>query len=300
VFKRNGMIVLAVGVLILVLSACGSGELAKDLTPIPTLPKGQEPALLDSLNGGAAGGGADALVAQGQQLFTANCAGCHQADDSQTAPGFSHMADRAPGRVAGVLAEDYLRQSIRAPGAFTVPDYTPIMPPYDSLSEDQVNALVAYLMSLGTGTPAVSTATEEPAPAATEGIVPTEEAAALAATEEATPAATEEITAPTATEEAAAPVGDAKNGETLFASEGCSGCHTTDAKSFGPPLTGMGERAQTHGADRDLSAADYLHESIVDPGAYIVKDYSDAMPKEYGKELNADQIADLVAYLLTQ
>ncbi len=47
-------------------------------------------------------------------------------------------------------------------------------------------------------------------------------------------------------------------------------------------------------------AADYLRESIVDPSAYVVNDYQDAMLKDYGKKLDDGQIADLVAYLLTQ
>jgi hypothetical protein len=49
-----------------------------------------------------------------------------------------------------------------------------------------------------------------------------------------------------------------------------------------------------------LSATDYLWESIVDPGAFVVEGYRDSMPKSFALLLSEEDIASLVAFLLTQ
>ena len=43
--------------------------------------------------------------------------------------------------------------------------------------------------------------------------------------------------------------------------------------------------------------AAYLAESIVNPSAYVVPDFPDAMPKNFGERLDAQSLADLIAYL---
>jgi cytochrome c1 len=51
--------------------------------------------------------------------------------------------------VQGLSADEYLRQSIREPGAFTVPGFSPgLMPPFTGLTDQQVNDLIAYLKTL--------------------------------------------------------------------------------------------------------------------------------------------------------
>lgn len=89
--------------------------------------------------------------------------------------------------------------------------------------------------------------------------------------------------------------GDAAAGEALFAQ--CAGCHGAQ-DGTGPAVTGMGERAATRVEGQ--SAGDYLHESIVNPGAFVVDGYSNIMPANYGDSLTGQQVWDLVAYLLTQ
>ena len=54
-------------------------------------------------------------------------------------------ASDAPGNMS--LAA-YIRQSIVDPGAFVVEDYSNVMPPYDTLSDSDLNDLVAYISSL--------------------------------------------------------------------------------------------------------------------------------------------------------
>jgi mono/diheme cytochrome c family protein len=48
------------------------------------------------------------------------------------------------------------------------------------------------------------------------------------------------------------------------------------------------------------SAEEYLHESVVEPNAYVVEGFpANVMPTNYGSQLTDQQITDLVAYMLT-
>jgi cytochrome c oxidase subunit II len=86
--------------------------------------------------------------------------------------------------------------------------------------------------------------------------------------------------------------GDPVAGKKLFVDNGCGTCHTFKAAgttgTIGPDL------------DKVLKGKDaaFVKSSIVDPGAYVEKGYPNAMPGTYGNQLNAKQIADLVAFLL--
>ncbi len=95
--------------------------------------------------------------------------------------------------------------------------------------------------------------------------------------------------------------GDLTRGKTLFnGSAGCAGCHdTTQGMTIsGPSLKGVASRATTR--KPGMSATDYLHESIRQPNAYVVKGFTPGvMLQTYGQTLNNGQIDDLVAYLLT-
>lgn len=91
-------------------------------------------------------------------------------------------------------------------------------------------------------------------------------------------------------------LGDAANGEAVFATN-CVICHaTTDADGVGPGLAGVSGRVSEY--DVEMDAAEYLVESILQPDAYIVEGYSNIMVP-YGDLLTPDEINDLVAYLLT-
>ena len=90
--------------------------------------------------------------------------------------------------------------------------------------------------------------------------------------------------------------GDPAVGEALFTAN-CAGCHGEEAGA-GPPRVGLGERAAT--SVEGLSAAEYIHQSIVDPSAHVVEGFSDIMPKDYAEKFDDDQINGLVAYLLQQ
>ena len=93
------------------------------------------------------------------------------------------------------------------------------------------------------------------------------------------------------------PKGDPAAGKTIFAKNGCGGCHTyapagTKA-SVGPDLDRLPELAQN--ADQG-PLGQFVETSIVNPSAYVEDDYQDLMPKTYGN-LPQKQLADLVAFL---
>jgi mono/diheme cytochrome c family protein len=294
VFKRTWIVMgvaLALGV---VLSACGGNKLAKELTPIPTLPEGQEPTLVDALQGVtptvAEQGGQmsqEQLVAMGEQLFSSVCSACHKAQDS-VGPAFTDMAERAATRIQGVSAEDYIRQSILDPSAYVVSGFNDVMPKNfrQQYTDTQINALIAYIMAKSVGAAAAG-ATQEATPQAAQA--PTQ-----AATPEATAA---EATSQSAATSTTGPAGDPAAGQQLFAST-CSGCHgATDG--IAPALTGMGKRAATR--IEGMSAEEYIHQSIVDPSAFVVPGFQDnIMPKTFGQQLSQTDIDNLIAYILTQ
>lgn len=165
-------------------------------------------------------------------------------------------------------------------------------------------------------TPVASNPTTAPTEA-TEEATPEAEATPLAedsATEEAE--ATEEVLATEeteATEEAeAAPaasdalVGDVANGEALFTmiipnvGMNCTSCHNanTQDRLVGPGLQGIGTAAASRVAGQ--SAEEYLRNSIIHPSDYVVETYPDlVMPQTYEANLTEQELADLVAYLLS-
>jgi mono/diheme cytochrome c family protein len=283
VFKRTWIILMITLALVAILSACGGGDLAEELTPIPTLPPGSEPELVTALRGEAAPQAATAeptaeaggemsqeeLVALGEQLFASACSACHGEQDG-AGPAFTDMGEKAATRVGGMSAEAYLHESIVDPGAYVVEGFNNIMPKGfgDQYSETELAGMVAYIIAESGGEAAVQAG-------------PTEEAAPV----------------PEGTAEAAeAPAGDPVAGEALFATN-CSACHGEE-DGAGPARTGMGERAAI--GVEGLSAEEYLHQAIVDPGAHIVEGFSNIMPKAYGDQLTEQELSDLIAYLLTQ
>mgnify|MGYP001377342922 CR=1 FL=1 len=112
-----------------------------------------------------------------------------------------------------------------------------------------------------------------------------------------------------------AAAGDAVAGQALFGQTalagkaGCVTCHslTPGRALVGPSLAGVASRAGR--TVRGQSAEQYLRQSIVDTDAFLAKGCLAAdpeapcaphvMPKDWAEKLSAQQINDLVAYLLT-
>jgi len=88
--------------------------------------------------------------------------------------------------------------------------------------------------------------------------------------------------------------GDPAKGKELFtktAQPQCSSCHTFKAAgstaAVGPDL------------DKGLQgkSAQFILQSITDPSAEVTTGFQDIMPKDYGTQFDAQQLADLVAFL---
>ncbi|HKD32409.1 MAG TPA: c-type cytochrome [Gaiellaceae bacterium] len=103
-------------------------------------------------------------------------------------------------------------------------------------------------------------------------------------------------TVPT-TSQASVPTGDPAAGKTLFASNGCGGCHVfTPAGSHGtvgPDLDKLDQYAKQANSG---PTATFAFTSIKNPAAYVQPGYPNVMPN-FGQTLKDKQIADLVAFL---
>lgn len=106
----------------------------------------------DQVSGGDPDAG-EKLYYDGSAGSTVGCRICHalRPGEGVVGPSFAGVATRAAGRVPGMAAEDYLRQSILEPDAYTVPGYPPgqMVQNYDEiLTPQQIEDLVAFLMTL--------------------------------------------------------------------------------------------------------------------------------------------------------
>ena len=102
------------------------------------------------LSGGAVAG---SLANTGQGIFQSlGCSTCHGFDTQGRGPNligvFGKPVLLEDGRTV-IADENYIRESILSPAAKVVSGFKPIMPTFQGIvSEEQLNALVAYIKSL--------------------------------------------------------------------------------------------------------------------------------------------------------
>lgn len=116
------------------------------------------------LAAGCGGSGGDeepaGSVQAGEKLFKqatignqAGCGTCHslEAGVILVGPSLADIGSQADKRVSGLSAQDYLRQSILDPNAYTLDGFAANVMPMvwsDELTEEQVDDLIAFLMTL--------------------------------------------------------------------------------------------------------------------------------------------------------
>jgi cytochrome c oxidase subunit 2 len=99
-------------------------------------------------------GGSQPLAETGQKLFNdLGCVTCHRSDTQGRGPDLAGIFGKTvvlqDGRTLTV-DENYIRESILEPGAKVVQGFKPIMPTFQGqVSDEQLNALVDYVKSLG-------------------------------------------------------------------------------------------------------------------------------------------------------
>ncbi|MCC7362294.1 MAG: c-type cytochrome [Anaerolineales bacterium] len=245
-------------------------------------------------------------IETGGQLYESNCATCHGLDGkgSGRAPALNSpdlLAGNPPQRLKdagwGGTLRDYIHTTVaggRPQATVKFADYPERMPTWSQefggpMRSDQVDSVVAYVMNW-----ALNYQNFTPAPEPTVVPVGTDITVEL-------------------------PAGDAAAGEQDVTTVGCTACHISvgGATTLGPAWLassdpndqGMGTRAplrleQSDYTGKATSGAQYLFESIVNPDAYIVPggthvgaDGKSIMPHNYGTVLDAQKVADIIAYL---
>ena len=125
----------------------------------------QEPAQYEAwMSGGSTG----PLSATGEKIFAElGCITCHRSDTQGRGPNLQGVFGKPvlleDGRTV-TADENYVRESILDPGAKVVNGFKPVMPTFQGIvSEEQLNALVAYVKSLSKpGSPGPKTAEAAP------------------------------------------------------------------------------------------------------------------------------------------
>lgn len=106
----------------------------------------------DTKPAGATAAPAASGAVSGEEVFNANrCNTCHQDADGGLGPSLHGIYGTQVTLQSGetvTVDEAYLRESLLKPHDKIVTGYGPIMPPYQGLSEEQIQALIDYIKSL--------------------------------------------------------------------------------------------------------------------------------------------------------
>jgi len=88
-----------------------------------------------------------------------------------------------------------------------------------------------------------------------------------------------------------------QRGRQVYRQLECGRCHHIEGSGgrLGPELTRIGAVAETRRPEH--TAEEYIRESILDPGRYVVPGYNDVMPRGLGLRLSERDLDALVRYL---
>lgn len=93
-------------------------------------------------------------------------------------------------------------------------------------------------------------------------------------------------------------MGKPEDAEAALTKYACHACHIAGNTTIAPEWAGLvgiaAERRPPMPADA------YIYESIVFPGVFVVQGYNDVMPHDFGARMSEQELADVLAYLLTQ
>jgi cytochrome c2 len=241
---------------------------------------------------GCGTGGVDrsSSTAGGKELFVSKCGSCHTLADAGTTGKVGPDLDAAfgPSRQQG-FRESTIRQVVRdqihLPSPAEGVANFPVMPA-NLVTGSDADAVSAYVASVA----GVSTPPAPPPPPPPPPPVPP-------------PPPPSPTTGQTTTTGPTPSGGNAAKGKSLFASLGCSSCHSIDGSSgVGPTMQGLFDSQVQLTNGKTVTADDaYLLESIEDPDAEIVEGYQ---PGIMSGVIKPHQVAeadaqDLIAYIKT-
>ena len=268
-------------------------------------------------------------AAQGASLFAAKgCILCHSKDGADTAalresqrnaflagdpvvpgPNLTNFATRNT-MAAGIvsLTEGNIKRWLTDPDSLKpgnrMADLAAVYnDPNFALTADEISALTAYLLTLY---PEPTTAQVTPTPIIDPTPTPTP---GPGAEPTATPKPTSTPTPFSCPVDAS--IGDQAAGQIVFGVSSspitCATCHSMDGPdglgpSFGsrPAIPEPGISARAASRVDGMSAEDYICQSILDPSAFLVPGFFDGvMTQNFRETLNDQQLADVIAYLLT-
>ena len=297
---KRKVIVSLLALLVLVLGACGGPQVPEELLPtrIPELTMDTfyapevdaESATAETED--AAPAAAEGAAAEGE---AAPANEEPAAVDAAPEPNDAAVAEAAPAEEPAAVEESVAAEEPAAEEASASADAAPAVDELSAVDEPSAEeaAPVEEAPAEAEAAPAATvdeTTTEaEPAPAAADAEAP------AAAAE---PAVTESLVPEAVT--AALAVADPARGQQLTLQNACIGCHNLDpnVQMAGPTWANIANTAATRVAGE--SAEEYLYNSIVHPNDYLVEGYmAGVMLQNYGDTLSDQDIADIMAYLLT-
>jgi mono/diheme cytochrome c family protein len=253
-------------------------------------------------------------IEKGAALFANNCANCHGADGKglpNVAPAL-HSKYFFTQRLSDVgwagSLESYVELTVHAGRPSKVnSQWAQMMPTWGQrfggpLRDDQIDSVVSYVLNWEEA--ALSQTDEEdpwqPFQGVDNGWAGVQATEGVTATGEIT--GTQGITATAGVTEMAE--GVVRPPQELFVSMGCQACHNLDqpqtADSRGPVGPNMGNLPETAGSKVEgLSAEEYVHQSIVEPNAFINEGYMQGiMPPNFAEKMSEEEIQGLVTWLL--
>jgi mono/diheme cytochrome c family protein len=222
---------------------------------------------------------------KGKTLFQNKCGSCHTLADAGTSGAIGPNLDAAfREALAAGMTEDTIRQVVRGQIAYAIDQPTTGSPgmPKNIVKGADATDVATYVASA-----VVKDVAANPTGESTSAPPP--------------PPATTTTTTTTPAASGGGSAAQIAAGKKVFTGAGgCGSCHALkDAGAtgtVGPDLDNLEADAQKAG--KPLAA--YTHESIVDPGAYVVPGFPNGvMPPDFSSTLKKQQIDDLVAYLLS-
>lgn len=152
---RKLLWLMVVGLAMVFLAACGAQQASTPEAPQEQAQPAAEEGAAPAQEGAGEGTGDPA---RGKELFNApalagqaGCASCHSLEPDVTlvGPSMAGIATRAAQRVSGMSAEEYLKQSLLEPDAYVVEGFPQgVMPAYTGLSEQELQDLIAFMLTL--------------------------------------------------------------------------------------------------------------------------------------------------------